>query len=1166
MKCPKCDFDIDEKMLVCPNCKKVLKLVCPKCKTINKGNLCKKCGFTIISRCHQCGKINQTINGKCLKCGFSTYKSVAINTSNIDDFACLVIEFPNLNDLKSVFGSTKLSDKFKSNLEHLMFNYVTESELTRELIDGAYVIKLNKDESFSKSAEHAINAAIEILNLVTELNFKLDSAKNTLLECKIAVLKRDINSIPEDFKSGFDVKLLNQDKKSSKLIKSLQVITDSSIYEQVCDNFNLNSLSSTFIKNKMVTFFELSLKKYIKIPKKEEKKDETFDLPYLPSFDDDSSQELNDLYNVDAINFDELKFNFINTDSLNILSQILNRLRDSSLSLVSVRAGYNLVPKTQNLLSEIGKLKKYKHVFSVACHDGMKYEPYGFLKELISNICNFSKAPKNFSLHSFEMFKSIDPSNYMQNLMNSKIRGNSIPETSRYSLFDIFFNVFSSIKNSIIVIEGFDKIDDSSYEILQLFFEKFDEFKVSYVTISSRDFSLHRNSHFLLSNPYYTEIIVKGASLKDIVAKNPSRYKNIVNSFYIKKIAQHLKGSYLYFEHSIRYLIDNEIFEVSKDDTLVENTQNSIFVPTNLDDLIVKELNFLSKEENAYKLLMMLLFIGSRIDYGTINLLAVPDANNELQKLIDKKIIYKHEGSVFINNYNLYKNNFLSSMNKKIKHQIAQELLDKIYTQQAPTSVEPLLYNILDNKEGEFAAWQRLAELDNSLGDFSAYLNCSNKFLKIADMDFGNSENDYKKEVYENISNLMFDYSPEKLQGILQEILNNFEKSEDDEKMIELCNKMLQGYLLTGSYKQALEAIRKIIASFPKLSINPKEQNFNIAFFFMALIKIEILFSLGNFEDCLEASKEVLDVIDIESLSSLKPSYLEQHKFENIIFDALCFTALAKIVLLHGDMDDFLKTIESKMGKIPEFFGLFTLLQDTIHGFKIDNIPKPSVSEGDRFSNILINLLTAFNINITDYEKFARDIHKAKVSAKSYKLSQVELACDLLIGYSYFKLGRNKKAALIFNNVLETSEKSGLKFISQLSWYLTSMLKYGEGSLDIAREMTNNAVVKIEKDENSSDFIFFLFKILLSKILLENKEIQLAKLCLVNAQLVQDKYGLNFDIKLDFPDLEAEVQTEILSVKDETVNDLTNNQPVETIAESDNIENTVEIKDGSTDE
>lgn len=1142
MKCPKCDFDIDEKMLVCPNCKKVLKLVCPKCKTINQGNICKKCGFSIISKCHQCGKVNQTISGKCTKCGFNTYTSVAINTSNIDEFACITIDFPNLNDIKSALGSTKLYEKFKINLDRLVYNFAFENDLQRELLDESYVIKFNKDMSFSDSANNAIKGAIEILNSVTEMNFKLNKLKNILLQCNIAVLKRDIKSQPDDFTSGFDIKMIYQGKDQSKLLSGLQVITDASIYETVCDNYELNTLSSTFVKNQMVMFFELNIKKYVKIPKEEEKQEEIYDLPSLPTFDEELSQDQSEIYNIDAINFDELKFNFINAESANIIEKVLEKLQENPLNAIAIRASKNLMPRTLDLMEGIESLQKYSNIFKVTCHDSLKYEPYGFFKELISAVCNFSKAPRNFPLHTFEMFEAIDSSNYMYNLINSQKREGVNSEESRKILFDIFFNIFSSIQGSLIVIEDLDKIDDSSFEILQLFFEKFEDFQISYVTTASKDFSLHKNAHFLLSNPYYTEVIVKPSNIKEILLTNTKKYKNLVESFYLQKIAQVFRGSLLYFENVIDYLIDIESLTLEADGILGVNPSKSIFIPPTLEDLASKRITFLLKETESYKLFAMLLLIGPRVDLNTIELLEIPEVQKELENLIKKNFIYISNESIFINNYNLYKDCLINSAGHiELKKQIAQALLDKVFDIDSPTSTDPILYNMLENPENEFKSWQNLAQVCNSLGDFSAYVNCSNKFLSLADKNLSEGEADYKKEIYNNISTLMHKYSPEKQQGILQEILNNFEQTEDNEKIITLFNKMLQGYLLNGHYMQAFNSICKIFAKFPHFSINPNNENFNIAFFFMSLIKIEILFSIGNFKDCIDAANEILSIINAENLNKLKPAHLSIDKFEDTIFDALYFAAFAKVLVLDKDFDSFKNTINSKMGKLPNVFELFTLLNEVIHGNKIQSIPSSISTDEDRFSKILLNIITAFNDYKDNYEKFAGYIHQAKVNAKAYCLFQIELACDILIGYSYFRLNKTKKAASIYNNVFESSEKCGIKTVSQLAWYLISMMKYEEGSYEIAAEIANNAIVKIEKDENSGDFLFFLFKILLAKILLAKNAVEISKLCIDNANLIKQNYKLNFNTQIDFDNITKKEQDTQASIQE----DITQEQPEE---------------------
>ena len=566
MKCPKCNCDIDEKMLVCPGCKKVLKLVCPKCNTVNQGRVCKKCGFTIISKCHSCAKINQTISGKCSKCGFSTYKSVAISTSNIDEFACITVKFPNLDDIKAALGSTKLFEKFKLNLERLILDYAQSANLVREVMDGTFVIKFNKDFSFKESANNAMKGALEILNSVTQLNFKLSELKDVVLQCNIAVLKRDINSKPEEFNSGFDIKLIYEGKSTNKLLSCLQVITDSDIYGVVCDDYDLSTLSSSFVRGKTVMFFELKLKKYVKIPKKHQGPPIS-ELPSLPVFDDQTLQEQEDIYSVDLINFEELKFEFANVKSVDVISQIIEKLGEKSLNLISVRAGSLLAPNTEALMTSIERLNKFNNVFQITCHDDMKYGPYGFFRELISNICNFAKAPKKFPLNDFAIFEAIDIRNCMENLINAKERTDCPPDEFRNALFDALYSAFASLKGSLIFIEDFDKIDDSSSELMQCFFEKLDEFNISYVITVDREFSLNKKSHFLLSNPFYTEMLVEPTSFVDFVARNPKRYENIIEGDYMEKIAKRPINLYIDFDPDllggIKFTIGNIVYDGS---------------------------------------------------------------------------------------------------------------------------------------------------------------------------------------------------------------------------------------------------------------------------------------------------------------------------------------------------------------------------------------------------------------------------------------------------------------------------------------------------------------------------------------------------------------------------------------------------------------------------
>lgn len=1110
MKCPKCNKEIADNVLVCLGCKKVLKLACPKCNTINKANTCRKCGFVIVAKCHKCGKINPTQDGKCSKCGFSTYTSVAINSSNIDEFACLTIDFPNLSELKAVLGSTKLTEKFKTNLDNLILNYTHSYGLTREIIEDVYVIRFNKDGSFSTSAKNAMKAAIEIQNLITDLNFKLNKAKNAVLSCNIAVLKRDIYSKPDQYKSGFDIKLIYSNKKELKLINSIQIITDAYIYEKVADDYDLSALTAKFVKNEMMTFFELNLKKYIKIPVEKEDDEETLAKLNLFSDEIEDFEEKETPQDGNSIDFNDLRCEFKKIKSLNLIPEIAEMFKAKRKRIVSIKADKQLLPRTQKMLYELENAGIFTNVFRISCYEEMKYKPYGFFHELISSIYNYALSPKNFNKNDFDIFSQLDSSDFIKSLINLTEREFPHPEDVRYSLFDIFYNMFACMQNSIIYIENFEQIDDTSNEVLQLMFEKFDNLDVSYLVTTGKELSLHKKSHFLLTNPNYTEVTPKPTPFKEIIGKSMKRFENVMDSYQMIKIAKNTKGSVTYFSHAIDYLKEQKVLSVQDGKFVINNAEN-VMIPNDLDDLIRRRLKYFSKDKEAYKFFGMILLMGPMVDFGTIAFFG-PTVKALMEKLTKKNFIYVFNNTIYVQNYCWYKENFIASATQEVKEEIANTLLKKIFSNPIKHPCETTLYRILGQEKQEFIVWEKLSRLNASMGDFSAYLHCSIKFLKLLDkhVDEGSQKTieEYKMEVYENISNLLYKYTPNEVYNIAQMVLNNIEKSADDKKILNLYNKMLQGCFIGGNYSYALDIVHKILRKFSKASINPSDANFNVKFFLISLVKIEVLFSIGNLKDCVEAGEEILDVLTPQVMPELRPANLSAKQFEEVIYDAMCFVAIAKVLLLQGDLKEFIKKIQTNTGHLPRVFEMFLTLEKIIKGEKA-LIPSGENLEDGKFSKVIFGIIKAFGEEKTDYAKFADSIYQAKINAKLNKLTQIELICDLLIGYSYFRLGQVEKASGIYYNVLEASTKNGLKMVTYLDWYLVSLLKFEQPDIEVAYGIAHNAVIQLEKDHNAGDFMFYLFRILLAKIFEAKENPQAAESCLNDANFIKEKYGLN---------------------------------------------------------
>lgn len=119
-------------------------------------------------------KINLTKNAKCVKCGYSNEISAVQGESNTDTFAVLRIDFPNSDVIKSALGSNQLFMKFRTNLDNLIVSYLNSLHVRRQILKGdTYIIRFNKDYTFSSSSNSVIQATIEIINLITRINVKL---------------------------------------------------------------------------------------------------------------------------------------------------------------------------------------------------------------------------------------------------------------------------------------------------------------------------------------------------------------------------------------------------------------------------------------------------------------------------------------------------------------------------------------------------------------------------------------------------------------------------------------------------------------------------------------------------------------------------------------------------------------------------------------------------------------------------------------------------------------------------------------------------------------------------------------------------------------------------------------------------------------------------------
>ena len=1146
MECPKCGFEIDDNALVCPNCKKVLKLACPICKTINDTNTCKRCGYVIISKCHNCGKINQTISKKCRKCGFDTEKSVIMNESNTDDFVMLTIDFPNIDDMKMHLGSAKLLNKFKINLDNLIKDYAKSIGLRRQLVGKTYVIRFDKDYTFNRSASTAIKAAVDLLNLITAMNCKLTKKKNATVRCNMFLLKRNVNDDPNNLSSGYNISLLNQviNSKDDKILNTFQVITDDHVSDSIIGDYKLSPLNSVMVNDEMVMFYEVDLREFVKVeyPQDEEEEKEI----EIPNFVQnmlieqdkldgealnnlDSNSDSDSIYDIETINFDEIKADFIRTENIDVLFHILNKFQAVPKGIVAIKTLEMYKPYTLKVLNTVASTENFDNIISVTCYDEMKYSPYSFFRDLVSSIFEYTVSQKLFFQNDFSMFESVDPEGLIKDLIALQKRDDKNAEDTRYVYFDIFLTLLQIIPKTLIYVEDFEKIDASSYDVLKYLFEAFDQLDISFLISYDKDFSLHKDCHFLLSKPYYTEISLKPTSFEKLIEENKIYYRNILNNFYFQRIAKYACGSSLFIDIAIQYLIESGVYAVNEDSIDMVNPK-TIIIPSNLNKLVARRFNLLQDDKDTMKFLTSIMLLGTRIDMGTIDCLGYSNKDAIIEKLSNMGFLYQYNNCIYFPNYNLLRNNLLDTISKIYLKEVAEDLFDKVFNDDMPSPVKAYLYGLLEDEENERIQWEQLADINLSLGDFSAYLNCTNKILdlleKNSDPEQAENIQNYKLHLYEDISKNLYVYVPDKTSDIAEITLKNLENTSDTDQIILLCNKMIDGSLNVGNYNHALELTHKVLSLLPPSSLNPNDPNFNNYFFLMSVIHIQILFNIGALVDCLDIGYKVLNFINNQTINIVKPDYMSDDDFKSLIIDSAGYVALANVLILSGNVEEFLKILRGDLDCIPESYDLFVDLQNLIHGKTVKNL-NSNISENDRFGSIIYNIINAFITFSGNYKLFAENIYKAKIVAKQNRLHQLELFADLMIGYAYMELGSYNKANSIIYNIIKTTNNNGMTTLLYVAWYVMSELHLRQNKYDVAFGIINNSLIQLEKNNTTSEYLLMLFKYNMYKVMMYKKQYDKADICIGQAKFVAEKYNINFTFDTD--------QSHYIAVEDDEV-------------------------------
>ncbi len=1134
MECPKCGMEIDKNTLVCPNCKKVLKIICPVCKTINEKNICKRCGEILVTKCSKCGKINLMKNKKCLKCGYSLEQSALENESNVESFAVVRIDFPNIDVIRGVFGS-ELYSKFKKNLDNLVLTSIQGLGVRRQIVkNNIYILRFNSAYTFSSSAQYAMNAIIEMANAITRLNVKLISRKDIALKANFSIFKRDADKDPYDIDSGFLANMVSQeDAKSKRALDSCQIITDETFLEYYSEKYKMESLNSVLVDGEMKRFYQVDITPQIKIDDymkedKIENEDEKIEVPTfvknamsvqealtLQNSMSEIEQYGNDLYSMDLIDFDEINCAFFKTENNLVFDNIAEILQEVPKGIIALKGEEIYQPNTLKLLATVDQTGVYQYIIPVTCYDEMKYTPYGFFRDLIMSVFSFATSQKLYDKNDYSIFSSIGAEDMVKDLLTLTKRAvYEDLETLKNRYFETFLSMLQAIPDTLIYIENFDKIDSASLDIMERLFANFEALNVSYMISYNKNYSLHKRMHFLLSRREYTEIALIPSSINNIITSNLEFYKNLASDFYFKRILKYSKGSTLYLDHALQYLVELGIYEYTEDSIEVLNPKTTI-IPGDFTQLIQRKLNLLKDETELLHFLAMCLLLSSRIDINTADLLGFENWNQLAEQLAQRGYLYFYNDCIYFSNYDILLKALMEILTPEEFSEIATSLLQKAFVEGMTSPRKAILYEHIENfHQDAIYEWEKIANASLSMGDFAAYANCSSNIIKTLEEHSSDwpeeNLNEFRNSIYDNIANNMPDFRPDETREIADKTLENLIKTENKKTFEEFSLKMIQGAMLSGEYSYAINLIHKVLRQSEDQSINPLEYNFSLNLLLMTLIHIKALFNIGAYKDCIDIGYNVLNVLDTSRINSIQfnDDILTKEDFVNIIIEFIAYMAMACVFTLNN-VQELLDITNKLFDFVPQEYSIFFELEKLIHG---QDILMSEVVKGENlFSNLLYYIISAFTQYKQEPDAFAKEIYKAKILAKDSYMPTFEVFADLLIGYSYAQKESYIKAEAIIKEIIKSSKEKGMTQITQIANIIQECTLIKQFKYDIAYNMINNLNSKIERMGSGNEYLLLLNKINMYTVLKARNQEEKANICQGQIQQIMYKYKINLN-------------------------------------------------------